>query len=514
MKVHVLFYLLIFNYFAVYSIEPYKKGKIWILDNSNYESFVKENPTILMLYYMENSESNSAKEEFNQAAEILSRLSNFKSKLARFKIKNQKDAELVKTDRAPLFVYIVEGEKHNFGNIDLPNILRLIQKVETQFIAVKNQEEINYLTKDVPPYTINLMYVGLETDEEFKILTEIQGSIKNVLFMICISDLCQKKYPKALQSLVLFKNYLPDKELVFNRTLPENQFTKEKIKEWIDTNTKAYVYKFSERFIEIGFSKNLLALVVFRKEGTKVSKEYNKYLTNLQKKNDYSHISFYASDIDIDEEARKASQYFMVHDKNALPYVCIYDNRDGDLKMYPYPKGKPIDEENLKSYIDAFFNGKIERVVYDQTEEDAEKEHNQELTKYKIEDSNVKALVKKNFHIEVVDNDYDVFVLFYTNWCEHCHEIMPFYEKLARYLSVNENLKFMKIDVAKNTLDGYQINEFPTFKIFPKGKKEEPVEYPGNAVLGEFSDFLSKKCTHKLEIPEITKEFEDNDQDL
>lgn len=483
---------LIFIISAIYSANnPYKKNGIWNIDNSNINDFVSKQTKVLVLFYGNSYESREAKDDLYLANKILSRNNDFNTALARYSVNSKEEQDTLKLRKLPHFIYFINDQAYEFGTLTLGQILRVFQKVDKEIIHVKNQEEINLLIKDNPPFTINVMYIGNVIDDEFKTIQENINAINFVNFSICYSEICQEKYPKALQSFVLFKNYLPNKEIIFDRTLPENEFTKERISEWIDLNTNGYVMKFNDRFISVGYGKTHLALVIFRKDNSKFVKKYNKILSSLKKKHDYSNFSFYNSDIDSDDDAKKASQFFLVHDKEKLPYVCIYDNREGNVKYYPFNHKLEVNEENIHNFLTAFQNGKVERLVLNQNEEEAE---NQQLiyAKKNLEfNSKVKALVSTNFHYEVIDNDNDVFVMFYADWCEHCHDIMNIFETLANILSRdNDNLRFKKIDMSKNSIDDVKLSEFPTFRLFTRNKKEEPQDYPGNAMLAEFTHFL------------------------
>lgn len=494
----------------IQSLEPYLYKGVYVVDDSNLEKLVNESFTVLVLFYNKSVDSTNAKEDLYNAARILKNSNATPPVIAKFKITETEQLEKYKIPKTPYFIYYVEKVPHNFGLLTDSQILQVFQKVENRVIPVKNQEEINMITKDATPYTINLMYVGTEADDEFSKLIEMKDSFKNIRFSICNSELCEKKFPKALQSFVLFKNFLPNKELIYDRTHIENEFNKERLSEWLNKNTEGYVMRFTDRFLEVGFAKKRMALTIWRNDNSKFAKKYNKILHNLAKKGNYlDEFSFYASDVDGDEDTVKASAYFLMDDKfdkSKLPYVAIYDNRDGDLKVYPFHTEKfEITEENLRNFIIAFKQGKTERLTYEQSIEDAEEEQKIISKKFALGDSRVKAIVKENFEDEVINTNKDVFVMFYAHWCEHCHDIVPLYESLAQYLSLNEMLSFKKIDLAKNTVDGLRINEFPTFKIFPANKKDEPVEYPGNAILEEFSNFIKKYSTNSIDVPIISK---------
>lgn len=65
-------------------------------------------------------------------------------------------------------------------------------------------------------------------------------------------------------------------------------------------------------------------------------------------------------------------------------------------------------------------------------------------------------------------------VLYYANWCPHCHNFMPEWNKLIKMLN-NNGIKTEQYDYVKNPspADKEKIGGFPTIKLFYKGKSTE-----------------------------------------
>lgn len=66
-------------------------------------------------------------------------------------------------------------------------------------------------------------------------------------------------------------------------------------------------------------------------------------------------------------------------------------------------------------------------------------------------------------------------VMFYAPWCGHCKNLKPKYEQAARNNS-NPNIKFARIncDEHKSSCGAYQVQGYPTLKVFlPGGKVED-----------------------------------------
>lgn len=67
-------------------------------------------------------------------------------------------------------------------------------------------------------------------------------------------------------------------------------------------------------------------------------------------------------------------------------------------------------------------------------------------------------------------------VLFYAEWCEHCHDFMPTYERVAKKLDGIASVYKTECSKNRNVLDcySYDVSGFPTLHIYnPKGTHEK-----------------------------------------
>jgi len=81
-----------------------------------------------------------------------------------------------------------------------------------------------------------------------------------------------------------------------------------------------------------------------------------------------------------------------------------------------------------------------------------------------------KAISRKNFKKEVIDNTVLSVVQFKTEWSGVCHIIEPIYKDLAH--TYKEVAKFYTVDVDEQTGLGneYGVMEIPTILFFKSGK--------------------------------------------
>lgn len=542
--------------------EPYKHKGIYNLDSSNVESFINSNLMTLILFYNNNMEGESAEsdlqlsiKEYIQKSidnEILyNKGFNIKTSvyIAKYLVTNKEDITKFQLNKLPVFrlfsasediMYNENANKKrsmaNLGLMDESEIVYFFQKVGSLAVKINKEDDLNFVLSNKPEYTMYLMYVGdieennsntndinntnsddhdIKTTNAYKKFLQIRSKFKDILYLTCTSEYCNKKFGKY--SLVIFKNYNPNnnkaiimKSSDFKPNITDNI---NEIKQWIESNSLGYVMSFNSLFVNSSLIIKKLALVIFRSEASPLRKEYNKILTKLAKA--YPEISFHSSDIKGNEDIEKISKYFLINNRQELPVVYLIDMRSGDMDKYKFPDAMitnenniikdniKISHKNLKEFIELFNSNSLEKEELSEPLSKALKVQEKFLKEKNIQDSKVTILVKDNYKDIVHNENKDVLVNFYTDWCEHCHHLMPFYENLAQYMSINQDLIIAKIDMSKNTIEGAKVTEYPTFKLYSKENKYDGEEYPGSLVYGEFGNFIKKYSKSKIEVPEI-----------
>jgi thiol-disulfide isomerase/thioredoxin len=88
-------------------------------------------------------------------------------------------------------------------------------------------------------------------------------------------------------------------------------------------------------------------------------------------------------------------------------------------------------------------------------------------------------------------NNNGVIVLFYGDWCGHCHHIMPEWQKFMKKNKDNK-IKIMKIESSNEpVMRKHEIRGFPTIRYLPNGlNNKEHVEFQGNRHHTDLERFL------------------------
>ncbi|CAK9259751.1 unnamed protein product [Sphagnum jensenii] len=91
--------------------------------------------------------------------------------------------------------------------------------------------------------------------------------------------------------------------------------------------------------------------------------------------------------------------------------------------------------------------------------------------------SDVVILTSSNFKSKVLQADGVVLVEFFANWCGHCKNLAPQWEKVATALKGIVTVAAVDADTHRDLAQEYGIQGFPTIKLFGLGKS--PVDYQG-----------------------------------
>ncbi|KAK6589087.1 hypothetical protein RS030_233541 [Cryptosporidium xiaoi] len=219
----------------------------------------------------------------------------------------------------------------------------------------------------------------------------------------------------------------------------------------------------------------------------------------------------------------------LVNDENEFPVISIIrvPEENDDNKNILLPPNMPqmkqsqtpliykyhiygqqlLQNSNIEHFINEFISGRIE--PYYKSEEPPSEEDNTGA---------VRIVVSKTFKKEVIDNDLDVFIVFFAPWCGHCRKLEPDFHSLAlRLQGLNDKLKIAKIDGSQNDVPNIQIFGFPTLLLFRSGQKDQPMFYGGDRTIVEMIQWLSENIANKFD-PQVylnpENAFEDDDLDM
>lgn len=93
--------------------------------------------------------------------------------------------------------------------------------------------------------------------------------------------------------------------------------------------------------------------------------------------------------------------------------------------------------------------------------------------------SDVIQLDESSFQEQVLAGDDIWLVEFYAPWCGHCKKLAPEWEQAATNLKGEVKLGAVDATAYQALAGQYQVQGYPTIKVFLPGKKHRPLDYQG-----------------------------------
>ena len=248
--------------------------------------------------------------------------------------------------------------------------------------------------------------------------------------------------------------------------------------------------RLDKKAINYIFEKKLPGLILYADERSRRWNKYEKLMRNISEKINYK-LKVVITDIRDVIGAKNAE--LMNIKENELPTLRIADSSGEYLKKYKM-EGE-LNEDNIIQFVNDWEHKKLKPYIKSAK---IPEENNEDVF----------VLVGKTFEKEVINNDKDVIVLFYSSLCYHlrnqCKELLKKYSEVAKRLKrLNPKLVLAKIDFGENEVESIQMSDFPKIKIFPGNKKDkEPIDYEGDNSIDDIIKFIKKNSWNHIFLDE------------
>jgi len=156
-----------------------------------------------------------------------------------------------------------------------------------------------------------------------------------------------------------------------------------------------------------------------------------------------------------------------------------------DSFIYELPNKHNV--RDISKWIDGVVDGNIKPNIL--SEEIPEKQ-----------DGPVYKIVGLNFDQVVMDNTKDVFVQYYIDWCEGC-KYQANFDKVGEALKGVDDVVVGKLDYNINDVKNMNLEIYgnPTFALYLRNNKENPIVYSGSQTAHDMLKFLKKKLFPLME---------------
>lgn len=230
--------------------------------------------------------------------------------------------------------------------------------------------------------------------DEAKTFLSVANAVDDYPFGITSNEDVFAKYEAKSGSIILFKNFDEGKSVF------DGKSTEEAIKQFVSVQSMPLIVDFNHDSAQKIFGGDIKShLLIF------ISKEaghIEKYVTPVKDLAKQFRNKVLFVTINADEEDHQRILEFFGMKKEEIPSMRLIKLED-DMAKYK-PKDAELSPENIKSFVEAFLEGKLKQHLLSQDlPEDWDK-------------TPVKTLVSTNFDEVVFNKDKDVLVEFYAPW--------------------------------------------------------------------------------------------------
>ena len=457
-----------------------KEDRIICLNDFNFDQFLElEDNWMILFYYPSSKNSEKALIEFKK----LHKLKDININLAKVDMLVNKNIsyKTILTGLPTIKLFIKKKPILFDREITEKELINFAFKKTGR--AVKELNTIEESEKFINENNVSIIYFG-KNNNLIKFYTNVAEKIAEYQFALSKNNEIVNKYNAEKESLVIFKKF-DDR-----RNDLKNIINEEMMEKFIFKNSISKIMPLNEKSVHLIFNMKKPGLILYADPQSEQYQYYRDLIYNVSKHfiiddKEIINILFVITE-SINEYVERISEYIEVDFNNEIPSVKIIDLSDVYRK---YNMVDEINEENIIKFINNWKEKKIKPIL----SSEIEPENN---------DDSVYKLVGTTFEREVFYKNNDVLVNFYATWEDNFKDFKLGFYDLAEKVKNNTKLIIAEMDGTKNEVENVRLDGFPTVKLYPAGKKNNPIDYEGKPNVEELLYFLKKYATYPIIIPE------------
>jgi len=473
-------YKSLFNDFSIYF--PKKDG-VLILTSETIEEAIKTYPKLAILMYT--PWCPYCKRLYPEIVSSLKTETMKKMGLVFGRIDieyNDKVQEIYNVYGMPTILYFENGERkevYEEGRDSQSLIEWFYKRIISKTHLLTSLEEIKAYEN---PKEHKFIYFG-KNSQKIKEYEKFIEDEKDRLFGIVKDENLIKLYGKSPETVVLFKNFdVPNYVDIKN-------ITYENLKNELEKQKYPLIFEDCNILMSVMYTDIVPSIFLLRNDNDKQkTPEIDKTFISLANKF-RGKLMFCKSDTKSDFSKRiiRVANITKISAEKNEPSSIILDfvRRFNKWKFEDFYN--EFNSQNLERFLQDWIDGKMVPPI--KSEEIPEKQ-----------DGPVYKLVYKSFNKEVLDNDLNVFVKFYSPHCPHCIRLKPIYEELARKLQNNKYLRIADFNFKANDFDLFEIRSLPTLVMFKAGDKNNSIVYDRDRTVESMMNFINSNLGNSEEI--------------
>lgn len=448
------------------------ENNIYILTGETFDKFISKYDNALITFYAPWCyHCKKLKPELEKAASILKKENIVFAKLDAI---TERDLSVkYKVTNYPTIKYFKNKIPINYnGGRKEEEIIDWIRKKSLlQYIILNSVEDMENLKNK---NDICIIYFG-ENEEDLNIFNNLALKYENFPFANIKNAEITNYYKANERNIVLFKNFGQKRKEI-------KKFNEKELNDFIEKFSQKGIKNLDDETTNLIFLKNKPAIIYFGEKGD-IWEKHKKILEKISEKiEDKDNLFVVMTEIKDGIEKRVAERVGIKY--NNLPCIRIVENKIDTIK---YVMEGNIEESNILNFIEKWENHLLNKFLKSQKEP---KENNDIIY----------ILVGKTYKKEVIDNDKDIMVLFYSPSSNESMQLLSIYEKVAKKIKEkNSNIIFAKINGIENEVDSVIIYGFPTIKFYPGNKKNRPpINYRGEMTTDSIIKFIQNYAYNKI----------------
>ena len=479
MKVLLIFFSLLFG-FSICEEEFPLENDVIVLTESNFDKAINKYEYLMVFFYAPWCiRCKNFHPEYEKAAKILRKENLLLAKVDATVEKNlDKRYKLTGYPTIKLFIKGKDIDYNKARNeLEVVNWMRR----KTNGPATKSLKSSEEIEKFKNENDVVLIYFG-NNKRDIEEYTLAARKIDDFQFGIVEQEDIINKYSKK-GTIILYKNFDEKKRELTNIKI-------DVIEGFIDKYSSPKLMKFNQKAAYYIFDKKFPALFLFAEESSPKWADYEKLMINIFDKLNYK-LKVILTDIK-EVKAAKLAEKLNIN-ANDLPTVRLVDTTGKYIKKYKMEVNN-INEQDILKFVNDWENKKIKSYVKSSEEP-------------KNNSGDVITVVGTTYEKEVINNDKDVVILFYSPLCYRCKALLPKYEIVAEKLKAkNPKILFAKIDTFENEVETIDDHTFPKIRLYPGNKKNElPIEYNGDDSVDNIIKFIKDNVAYPININEKRK---------
>ena len=479
-KNNFFYFLFLFIYTNSKKIFP-QENDVIILTDSTFDMAINQYEYLMVFFYAPWCiRCNKFHPEYEKAASILKSENLFLAKVdATVEKKLDKRFEIT---GFPVLKLFIRGKPIEYsGERNHEDLIKWIRK-KTNGQAIDELEYEEDIEIFIQGDEVVLIYFG-DDNNDIEECIKIARKNDDIPFGVVKKEELIKQYAKNPKKIIMFKKF-DEKQLELSN------IKEKEIEDFIIKYSTPKLMTMDKKAMNFIFEKRIPGLILYASEHSRKWKKYQKLMLNVSEQINHK-LKVIITDIKQGLGA-KSADIMNIKEKD-IPTVRIADNRGEFLKKYKM-EGE-LNESNILKFVDDWENKRLKSYI-----------KSAEIPEENNED--VFVVVGKTFEKEVINNDNDVMLLFYSPLCYHlyydCKDIIQKYSDIAKILKrFNKKLILAKIDASENEVESIHISGSPKFKFFPgKKKNQAPIDYEGDNSVDDIIKFIKEHASYHIILDE------------